>query len=128
MKKKRNIEIPWVSPEAEKAWQQFKQSASYSRLFSTSASTSASSSTNNINHNCLKYIKKCRIKTSFNYCTVYLYIAICSTTMEASLQFRDGEIQQGKWLRLEELLNEIRVNSTEYVPDGMQVWYALTQA
>ena len=129
-KKKRDIEIPWVSPEADKAWQQFKQSPSYLRLFpSSSSSSSLSSSTttnnNNSNSNCLKYIKKCRIKTSLNYCTVYLYIAICSTKMEASLQFRDGEIQQGKWTSLEELLEDIKVNEILYVPDGMQVWNAL---
>ena len=127
-KKKRDIEIPWVSPEADKAWQQFKQSPSYLRLFPSSSSSSSSSTTtnnNNSNSNCLKYIKKCRIKTSLNYCTVYLYIEICSTKMEASLQFRDGEIQQGKWTSLEELLEDIKVNEILYVPDGMQVWNAL---
>jgi len=45
--------------------------------------------------------------------------------MEASLQFRDGEIQQGKWISLEELLEDIKVNEILYVPDGMQVWNAL---
>ena len=132
LKKKKNTEIPWVSPEADKSWQQFKQSTSYSRLFtssisspSSSSSSSSSTTTSSIDYNNLKYVKKCRIKTSLNYCSVYLYMAICSTTMEASLQFRDGEIQQGKWISLEELFEDIKVNETNYVPDGMQVWYSL---
>jgi hypothetical protein len=74
----------WISSEADKAWQNFKKSSSYSLLFTALPDTNDDSSSSIITtcSSCLKYLKKCRIKTSLNYCVVYVYIAICSKAME----------------------------------------------
>ena len=74
----------WISSEADKAWQIFKKSSSYSLLFTALSDTNDDDSSSTITacSSCLKYLKKCRIKTPLNYCVVYVYVAICSKAME----------------------------------------------
>ena len=80
--RKTSVTTPWISSEADRAWQSFKQSTTYSKLFNSLSDNNDNTITKHHSNSWLKYIKKCRIKTNLNYCVVYVYIAFCSKAME----------------------------------------------
>jgi 8-oxo-dGTP pyrophosphatase MutT (NUDIX family) len=62
------------------------------------------------------------IKTTYNHCYVDCYLVVCSEFHRQRIQFNDGEIQSGKWMTSNDLIDEVEANPNQYVPDGLQIW------
>jgi hypothetical protein len=45
--------------------------------------------------------------------------------MEHEVRFSDGEVQWGRWMANLEFLQLFQSKEDQFVPDGMQVWWAL---
>jgi 8-oxo-dGTP pyrophosphatase MutT (NUDIX family) len=70
----------------------------------------------------ITYCGETIIKTNYNHCVVSCYIAILSELQCSQLHFRDGEIVNGKWWPITDLIEHLRIHGdSEFVPDGMQV-------
>ena len=86
-------------------------------------------STDNTNNlptaNCINYLGRITVHTSYNHCIVECYAAICSQSTSQQVKFNDGEVQWGEWMTGDELDRFLAVKECEFVPDGLQVWNAL---
>lgn len=65
------------------------------------------------------------ILTDYNHCIVDCFLILCGNSDVNSITFRDGEIESGKWMTLEEIDELVRDKQEIFVPDGLQVWRAL---
>jgi hypothetical protein len=75
----------------------------------------------------IAFLGKTIVKTDMNQCLVDIYSVILSDRHESQLTFKDGEIQWGKWMTIDELITSIEAQRDMYVPDGLQVWDSLPE-
>lgn len=73
--------------------------------------------------NTIKFLGKTKCYTSYNHCLVDIFAVELLDPTIADMAFKDGEVQFGEWLTLNELQNRLRRGDRDkFVPDGLQVW------
>lgn len=65
------------------------------------------------------------IETGYNHCIVDCFVVRCSLRQAEGIQFRDGEVQWGEWMELDDFRRFLCELRQAFVPDGLQVWEAL---
>ena len=61
-------------------------------------------------------IGKTVIKTSYNYCVVHCFAINLSNAKAEKIEYRDGEIEWGKWVSIKELYNLVEESEDKFVP------------
>lgn len=68
------------------------------------------------------YLGDITVRTAMNHCLVDCFAVKLAPFLANSIQFRDGEIEWGQWMNLEELYALLENGGeANFVPDGMQV-------
>jgi len=72
--------------------------------------------------NVIKFLCKTKCFTNYNHCLVDIFAVKLQAEAISKMAFKDGEVQFGEWLTLDELQQRLLVARDKFVPDGLQVW------